>query len=82
MIGAKIPAWGGLVRLSGIYVTDENGRNIASNKIDKVGELSSKAGYYAIGAGYTYPFSKRTSVYGVSYTSKERTDLARTSTSS
>lgn len=62
MIGAKIPCAGGLIRLSGILVDGENGRDIASNK---VGELGKDSGYWAVAAGYTYPFSKRTSVYGV-----------------
>ena len=62
MLGAQIPCAGGLVRLSGILVDGENGRDIASNK---VGELGRDAGYWAVAAGYTYPLSKRTNVYGV-----------------
>ena len=49
-------------RLSGILVDGENGRDIAS---DKVGSLGKDAGYWAVAAGYTYPLSKRTNVYGV-----------------
>lgn len=62
MLGAKIPCSGGVIRLSGILVDGENGRDIASNK---VGSLGKDAGYWAVAAGYTYPLSKRTSVYGV-----------------
>ena len=62
LLGAQIPCAGGLVRLSGILVDGENGRDIASNK---VGELGRDAGYWAVAAGYTYPLSKRTNVYGV-----------------
>lgn len=61
MLGAKIPCAGGLIRLSGILVDGENGRDIASSK---VGELGQDAGYWAVAAGYTYPLSKRTNVYG------------------
>ena len=57
MLGAQIPCAGGLVRLSGILVDGENGRDIA--------ELGRDAGYWAVAAGYTYPLSKRTNVYGV-----------------
>lgn len=62
LLGAQIPCAGGLIRLSGILVDGENGRDIASNK---VGELGRDAGYWAVAAGYTYPLSKRTNVYGV-----------------
>ena len=62
MLGAQIPCAGGLVRLSGILVDGENGRDIASNKVGKLGR---DAGYWAVAAGYTYPLSKRTNVYGV-----------------
>ncbi len=62
MLGAKIPCAGGVIRLSGILVDGENGRDIASNK---VGSLGKDAGYWAVAAGYTYPLSKRTNVYGV-----------------
>lgn len=62
MLGAQIPCAGGLIRLSGILVDGENGRDIASNE---VGQLGRDAGYWAVAAGYTYPFSKRTNVYGV-----------------
>lgn len=62
MLGAQIPCAGGLIRLSGILVDGENGHDIASNE---VGELGRDAGYWAVAAGYTYPLSKRTNVYGV-----------------
>lgn len=62
MLGAQIPCAGGLIRLSGILVDGENGRDIDSNQ---VGELGRDAGYWAVAAGYTYPLSKRTNVYGV-----------------
>lgn len=62
LIGAQIPCAGGLIRLSGILVDGENGRDIASKN---VGQLGRDAGYWAVAAGYTYPFSKRTNVYGV-----------------
>lgn len=62
MLGAKIPCAGGLIRLSGILVDGENGLDIASNQ---EGELGRDAGYWAVAAGYTYPLSKRTNVYGV-----------------
>lgn len=74
MIGARIPAWGGSVRLSGIYVEGENSRNIANNN---VGDLGRDAGYYALGAGYIYPFSKRTNVYGVLSHLEGRKGLAK-----
>lgn len=74
MIGARIPAWGGSVRLSGIYVEGENSRNIANNN---VGDLGRDAGYYALGAGYVYPFSKRTNVYGVVSHLEGRKGLAK-----
>lgn len=54
MLGAKIPCSGGVIRLSGILVDGENGRDIASNK---VGSLGKDAGYWAVAAGYTYPES-------------------------
>lgn len=62
MLGAQIPCAGGLIRLSGILVDGENGLDIASNQ---EGELGRDAGYWAVAAGYTYPLSKRTNVYGV-----------------
>lgn len=62
LLGAQIPCAGGLIRLSGILVDGENGRDIASKE---VGQLGRDAGYWAVAAGYTYPFSKRTNVYGV-----------------
>ena len=62
MLGAQIPCAGGLIRLSGILVDGENGLDIASNQ---EGELGRDAGYWAVSAGYTYPLSKRTNVYGV-----------------
>ena len=62
LLGAQIPCAGGLIRLSGILVDGENGRDIASKN---VGQLGRDAGYWAVAAGYTYPFSKRTNVYGV-----------------
>ena len=62
MRGAQIPCAGGLIRLSGILVDGENGLDIASNQ---EGELGRDAGYWAVAAGYTYPLSKRTNVYGV-----------------
>ena len=62
LLGAQIPCAGGLIRLSGILVDGENGRDIAR---EDVGQLGRDAGYWAVAAGYTYPFSKRTNVYGV-----------------
>ena len=62
LLGAQIPCAGGLIRLSGILVDGENGRDIAR---ENVGQLGRDAGYWAVAAGYTYPFSKRTNVYGV-----------------
>lgn len=65
MLGATVPAGKGLVRLSALYMTGENAQRLANNSVSND---ETKAGYWAVAAGYTYPFSKRTSVYGtVSY---------------
>lgn len=58
MLGATIPAGKGLVRLSAIYMDGENSQELGPN-------LGKDASYWSLGAGYTYPFSKRTSIYGV-----------------
>lgn len=65
MLGATVPAGKGLVRLSALYMTGENAQRLANKSVSND---ETKAGYWAVAAGYTYPFSKRTSVYGtVSY---------------
>jgi GBP family porin len=58
LLGATIPAGKGLVRLSAIYMDGENSQELGPN-------LGKDASYWSLGAGYTYPFSKRTSIYGV-----------------
>lgn len=58
LLGATIPAGKGLVRLSAIYMDGENSQEFGPN-------LGKDASYWSLGAGYTYPFSKRTSIYGV-----------------
>lgn len=63
LLGATIPAGKGLVRLSAIYMNGENGRNLGNNNLPF--KAGNEASYWSLGAGYTYPFSKRTSVYGV-----------------
>lgn len=63
LIGATIPVSKGLVRLSAIYMDGENGRKLSSNKASV--QTGADASYWSLAAGYTYPFSKRTSVYGV-----------------
>lgn len=63
MLGATIPAGKGLVRLSAIYMDGENGRKLSSNKASV--QTGAEASYWSLAAGYTYPFSKRTSIYGV-----------------
>lgn len=63
MLGATIPAGKGLVRLSAIYMDGENGRNLSSRNASI--QTGSEASYWSFGAGYNYPLSKRTSLYGV-----------------
>lgn len=63
MLGAMIPAGAGTVRLSGLYVQGSNSQDIYSKKAK--GSVGKDAGYWAVAAGYTYPLSKRTNVYGV-----------------
>lgn len=58
LLGATIPAGKGLVRLSAIYMDGKNSQELGPN-------LGKDASYWSLGAGYTYPFSKRTSIYGV-----------------
>ena len=58
LLGATIPAGKGVVRLSAIYMDGENSQELGPN-------LGKDASYWSLGAGYTYPFSKRTSIYGV-----------------
>lgn len=58
LLGATLPAGKGLVRLSAIYMDGENSQELGPN-------LGKDASYWSLGAGYTYPFSKRTSIYGV-----------------
>lgn len=58
LLGATIPAGKGLVRLSAIYMDGENSQELGPN-------LGKDASYWSLGAGYTYPFSKRISIYGV-----------------
>ena len=58
LLSATIPAGKGLVRLSAIYMDGENSQELGPN-------LGKDASYWSLGAGYTYPFSKRTSIYGV-----------------
>ena len=58
LLGATIPVGKGLVRLSAIYMDGENSQELGPN-------LGKDASYWSLGAGYTYPFSKRTSIYGV-----------------
>ncbi len=58
LLGATIPAGKGRVRLSAIYMDGENSQELGPN-------LGKDASYWSLGAGYTYPFSKRTSIYGV-----------------
>lgn len=58
LLGATIPAGKGLVRLSAIYMDGENSQELGPN-------LGKDASYWSLGAGYTYPLSKRTSIYGV-----------------
>ena len=58
LLGATITAGKGLVRLSAIYMDGENSQELGPN-------LGKDASYWSLGAGYTYPFSKRTSIYGV-----------------
>ena len=58
LLGATIPAGKGLVRLSAIYMDGKNNQELGPN-------LGKDASYWSLGAGYTYPFSKRTSIYGV-----------------
>ena len=58
LLGATIPAGKVLVRLSAIYMDGENSQELGPN-------LGKDASYWSLGAGYTYPFSKRTSIYGV-----------------
>lgn len=58
LLGATIPAGKGLVRLSAINMDGENSQELGPN-------LGKDASYWSLGAGYTYPFSKRTSIYGV-----------------
>ena len=63
LLGATIPAGKGLVRLSAIYMDGENGRNLSSKNASV--QTGADASYWSLGAGYTYPFSKRTNIYGV-----------------
>lgn len=58
LLGAQIPAGKGLVRLSAIYMNGENSEELGTG-------LGRDASYWSLGAGYTYPLSKRTSLYGV-----------------
>lgn len=63
MLGAHIPVGKGLVRLSAIYMDGENSRALSSKKADV--QTGADASFWSVAAGYTYPFSKRTSIYGV-----------------
>lgn len=63
MLGATIPAGKGLVRLSAIYMDGENGRKLSSNNATI--QTGKETSYWSFGAGYTYPLSKRTNLYGV-----------------
>ena len=58
MLGATIPAGKGLVRLSAIYMNGENSMDLSA-------QTGKEASYWSFGAGYTYPLSKRTNLYGV-----------------
>lgn len=58
MLGATIPAGKGLVRLSAIYMNGENSTDLSA-------QTGKEASYWSFGAGYTYPLSKRTNLYGV-----------------
>lgn len=60
MLGAHIRAGKGTIRLSAIYMDGENSKDL--RKSEGIGR---DASYWSLGAGYTYPFSKRTSIYGV-----------------
>ena len=63
LLGATVPVGVGTLRLSAQYTEGHNERDLASKKLKN--PVGQDAGYWAVAAGYTYPFSKRTNVYGV-----------------
>ncbi|MDO4937792.1 MAG: hypothetical protein Q4E62_07740, partial [Sutterellaceae bacterium] len=67
ILGATIPAWGGTIRLSGLYSEGTNSKPLytrSNNKKNPVA-VGPDAGYWSVAVGYSYPFSKRTNIYGV-----------------
>lgn len=63
LLGATVPVGAGTLRLSAQYTEGHNERDLASKTLKS--PVGQDAGYWAVAAGYTYPFSKRTNVYGV-----------------
>ncbi len=65
ILGATIPAWGGTVRLSGLYSEGTNSKPLYTKSLNNSVAVGPDAGYWAVDVGYSYPFSKRTNIYGV-----------------
>lgn len=65
LLGATMPIGAGTLRLSGQYSQGTNDLELYSKASKKKPGIGKDAGYWAVAVGYTYPFSKRTNVYGV-----------------
>lgn len=65
LLGATMPVGAGTLRLSALYSQGKNEQDLFPTTKNITGTVGKDAGYWAVAAGYTYPFSKRTNVYGV-----------------